>query len=107
MGQPEDPWQIHEYLVLQRADTSERFTFAAQNATGCYAVGQLGKHYGRCCKDHGEVPVVHLRAGTYKGRAVPVFSVCGQQKLDPRTPSAPPSDPVPSVSGDLDDEIKF
>ena len=31
---------------------------------GAYAVGQLGKHYGRCCKDHGEVPLVHLRAGT-------------------------------------------
>lgn len=106
-GQPEDPWQIHAYLVVQRTDTSEMFTVAAQNPTGVYAVGQLSKHYGRCCKDHGEAPLVHLRAGTYKGRAVPVFSVCGQRKLDPNAPSPPPADPVPSVSGDLDDELKF
>ena len=33
-GKPSDPWQHHVYLVLQRGDTTELFTYAASSLTG-------------------------------------------------------------------------
>src|SRR5262245_42368387 len=38
-GKPADPWQHHVYLVLQRGDTGELFTFVASSVTGRRAIG--------------------------------------------------------------------
>ena len=46
-GKPADPWQHHQYLVLQRTGTAEMFTFVTSTETGRRAVGNLLRHFRR------------------------------------------------------------
>ena len=48
-GQPADPWQHHQYLVLQHTGTAELFTFVTSSKTGRRAVGNLLRHFDRAC----------------------------------------------------------
>ena len=50
-GQPADPWQHHQCLVLQNTDTQELFTFTTASRTGRRAVGTLLRHYERMQRD--------------------------------------------------------
>jgi hypothetical protein len=43
-NKPADPWQPTAWLVLQRVDTGEMFTFTTSSNTGRRAVGNLTKH---------------------------------------------------------------
>ena len=101
-GLPEDPWQLHEYVVLQRTDTSEIFTFTATNSTGRFAASRLLKHYNRTCKGADEVPLVQLRTGKHKQRPVPVFVVVGSRPL-----SAVAKPDGSNTESFVDDEIPF
>ena len=68
-GEPQDPWQHAQLLVLQDTRTSELFTFATSSKTGRRAVGTLLKHYDRMQKTNpGELPVVRLRTGGFQHR---------------------------------------
>ena len=102
-GQPADPWQHHQYLVLQHTGTAELFTFVTSSKTGRRAVGNLLRHFDRMRKTHpDELPVVRLRTGGFQHRDdrvgfvnTPVFVVCGRQSRDsvakPDTSLAPSS----------------
>jgi hypothetical protein len=89
-GQPADPWQHHQYLVLQDTKTLELFTFVTSSKTGRRAVGNLLRHFNRTRKSHpDELPVVRLRTGGFQHRDdrigfvnTPVFVVCGRQSRD-------------------------
>jgi hypothetical protein len=78
-GQPEDPWQRHNYLPLQHSETKELMTFGTSSKTGRVAVRNLMNHYDRLRRrkpDH--LPVVRLSVGGFqKDRvgwvSVPVF----------------------------------
>jgi hypothetical protein len=108
-GQPADPWQHQNYVVLQHADTAELFTFVTASKTGRRAVGNLLHHYNRMLRTHpGELPVVRLRTGGFEHRdervgrvKTPVFQVVG------RAPQDSVAKPDTSVAADLDDEISF
>ena len=89
-GRPADPWQHHQYLVLQHTGTSELFTFVTSSKTGRRAVGNLLRHYDRMRKTHpDELPVVRLRTGGFEHKDsrvgfvnTPVLVVCGRQSRD-------------------------
>lgn len=89
-GQPADPWQHHQYLVLQHTGTAELFTFVTSSKTGRRAVGNLLRHFDRMRKTHpDELPVVRLRTGGFQHRDdrvgfvnTPVFVVSGRQSRD-------------------------
>ena len=108
-GQPADPWQHFNYLVLQRGDTGELFTFTTSSKTGRRAVGNLLHHFNRLQKTHPDMfPVVRLKKGgyTHKDTRVgwvhtPVFAVVG------RAPRGSTAKPDTSLKSDLDDELPF
>jgi hypothetical protein len=108
-GNPQDPWQHHEYLVLQNTDTRELFTFVTSSKTGRHAVGNLLRHYNRTRKDHpDELPVVRLKTSGFKHKdprvgwvTTPMFVVVGRTTRD----SA--AKPDTSTGAFLDDKIPF
>jgi hypothetical protein len=108
-GKPTDPWQHHVYLVLQRADTGELFTFTASSNTGRRAIGTLLRHYDRMGRTHPDMfPVVRLKAGGFQHKddrvgwvKVPVLAVVGRHAKDDV------AKPDSSVAADMDDQIPF
>ncbi len=108
-GQPADPWQHHQYLVLQNTRTSELSTFVTSSKTGRRAVGNLLRHYDRMRKSHpNELPVIRLSTGGFQHRddrvgwvKTPTFIVVGHA---PRDSAATPDT---SVAANLDDEIPY
>jgi hypothetical protein len=108
-GRPADPWQHHVYLVLQRGDTSELFTFASSSMTGRRAIGTLLRHYDRMQRARsGEYPVIRLKVGGFQHKddrvgwvKVPVLAVVG------RTPKDSAAKPDSSIASDMNDQIPF
>jgi hypothetical protein len=108
-GQPEDPWQHYNFVVLQCVETGALFTFSTRSKTGRRAVGSLLKHYDRDRRTHpNDVPVVRLRSGGYMhpddriGFVVtPLFQIVNRQ---PRDSAAKPDT---SIGIQLNDEIPF
>jgi hypothetical protein len=108
-GKPSDPWRHFIYLVLQRGDTGELFTYTASSITGRRAIGNLLRHYDRMQKTHPDMyPVVRLKVGGFNHRDervgwvnVPVFAVIGRVAKD----SA--AKPDTSLAADMNDRIPF
>jgi hypothetical protein len=108
-GKPSDPWQHHVYLVLQRGDTGELFTFATASITGRRAAGNLLRHYNRLQTTHPNTyPIVRLKTGGFQHRddrvgwvSVPVLAVVG------RAPKDTAAKPDSSLKSDLEDDIPF
>jgi hypothetical protein len=108
-GRPQDPWQHHVYLVLQRADTGELFTYVTSSITGRRAIGNLLRHYDRMRKTQpDEYPVVRLKVGGFNHRddrvgwvATPVLAVVGRQPKDST------AQPDTSPAADFDDAIPY
>jgi hypothetical protein len=109
-GRPADPYQHHVYLVLQRGDTSELFTFATSSMTGRRAIGTLLRHYDRTQRTRStDYPVIRLKVGGFQHRddrvgwvKVPVLAVVGRA---PKHGAATPPDS--SLAADMNDEIGF
>jgi len=101
-GAPRDPWCKQYYLPLENAETGELLTFVTGSQGGNSAIGRLTNQFVRNVRNG--LPLVRLAAGSYKhkqfGRVeVPEFSVTGWTgggHVD-----------VPSVGGDMSDEIPF
>jgi hypothetical protein len=108
-GKPQDPWQHHIYLVLQRGDSAEMFTYVTSSITGRRAIGNLLRHYDRLQKTHPDMyPVVRLKVGGFQHRddrvgwvATPMLAVVGRQPKD----SA--AKPDTSLATQMGDEIPF
>jgi hypothetical protein len=108
-GRPQDPWRHFNYLVLQRGDSSEMFTYTTASVTGRRAVGNLLRHYDRLQRTHADCyPVVRLRTGGFNHRdprvgwvTTPVFAVVG------RHPKDSTAQPDSSTAADMTDEIAF
>jgi hypothetical protein len=108
-GRPQDPWQHHIYLVLQRGDTQELFTYVTSSVTGRRAIGNLLRHYNRMQKTHpDQYPVVRLKIGGFNHRddrvgwvATPVLAVVG------RVPKDSAAKPDSSPTADMNDQIPF
>jgi hypothetical protein len=105
-GQPADPWVHAIYLVLQRVDNSELFTFVAMSKTSRRAVGTLLRHYDRMQRTHpGYLPIVRLKVGGYQHRdprvgwvKTPVIAAMGQ---------VPGENAVKPKPADFGDEVPF
>jgi len=108
-GKPADPWQHHVYLVLQRGDSGELFTYVTSSVTGRRAIGNLLRHYDRMKKSQpDQYPVIRLKIGGFQHRdervgwvATPVFAVVGRM---PRDSAAKPDT---SPAADINDEIPY
>jgi hypothetical protein len=108
-GKPSDPWQHQIYLVLQRGDTGELFTFTTSSKTGRRAVGNLLRHYDRMQKTHPDMyPVVRLKVGGFNHPdtrvgwvATPVFPPVG------RHPKDDAAKPDSSPAADMNDSLPF
>jgi hypothetical protein len=106
-GQPADPWQHQQLVILQDTTTSELYTFVTSSVTGRKAVGNLLRHYDRMRRHHpDDLPVVRLGKGgfNYKDSRVgwvdvPLFVVVG------RAPRDSAAKPDTSISAALNDEI--
>jgi hypothetical protein len=105
-GQPADPRVHTVYLVLQRVDNSELFTFVAMSKTARRAVGIHLRHYDRMQRTHvGYLPLVRLKVGGYQHRdtrvgwvKTPVIAAMGQ---------VPGENAVRPTPADMNDEIPF
>ena len=110
-NEPEDPYQRHDYLPLQRTSTGEIYTFCAQSKTQRGAVGNLIRYYNRAQKQKetaGTYPVVRLRVGIRQhsdprigSYRIPVLAVVGKAAKD----SA--AKPDTSIGADMGDKIPF
>jgi len=106
-GKPADPWQHHVYLVLQKADTDELFTFVTSSVTGRRAIGTLLRHYERMQRTHSDqYPVVRLKVGGFQHKddrvgwvKVPVLAVVGRHAKDDA------AKPDTSLAADMNDSI--
>lgn len=93
-GNPRDPWQFSNYLVLklpgETADEENLFTFATSSKGGLGAVGELCKVYGKAMRSRpDEFPIVALQVDSYMhpnkefGRIkFPIFEVVGWEKKE-------------------------
>jgi hypothetical protein len=105
-GKPSDPWQHQIYLVLQRVDNSELFTYVTSSITGRRAIGNLLRHYDRMQKTHaGYYPLVRLKVGGFQHRDdrvgwvnTPNLAVIGR---------VPGTDAVKPGPADMNDDIPF
>jgi hypothetical protein len=108
-GRLADPWQHHVYLVLQRADTGELFTFVTSSVTGRRAIGTLLRHYDRMQRTHpDQYPVIQLKIGGFQHKdnrvgwvKVPVLAVVGHHTKDDA------AKPDTSLAADMDDSLPF
>jgi hypothetical protein len=102
-GKPQDPWSHQVYLVLQRGDSGELFTFVTSSITGRRAVGTLLRHYDRMQRTRpDQYPVVRLKVGGFQHKddrvgwvKTPVIAVVG------RTPKDSAAKPDSSLAADL------
>jgi hypothetical protein len=106
-GEPEDPWQEHNYVVLESVENGDLVTFATSSPTGRRAVGLLLKSYIAEQKRHPDTyPLVRLKHQDKTGPnglkyKVPLFVVVG------RTPKDSAAKPDTSLAADMSDAIPF
>ncbi len=109
-GDPRDPWQFGNYLVLKDPETGEFFTFTTGTRGGITAIADLCRHYARDVKQHpGTYPVIALKADSYAhpnrayGRVkIPVLTVVGRVVRDDTS-----SGGMQSAADDMDDQIPW
>jgi hypothetical protein len=66
-GEPRDPWQFTNTIVLIELETNELFTFSTSSRGGLNAIGQLSLRYGEHMRQKpDETPVLELGSGSYK-----------------------------------------
>jgi len=68
-GEPQDPWQFTNYLILADPNTKELYTFAASSQGALGAVGELCKEHGKHMREKPDkYPVIELGVGSYLHR---------------------------------------
>lgn len=84
-GQPRDPWQFSNYLIMKEPDSDQLFTFTTSSRGGINAVGDLCKRYGKEMRQRpNDFPIVSLDVDSYRhpnkayGKIfVPVLRIAG------------------------------
>ncbi|MCA1452168.1 hypothetical protein I6F35_02925 [Bradyrhizobium sp. BRP22] len=88
-GQPRDPWQFSNYLIMKTPGEDDPddalFTFTTASKGGIGAIGELCKAYGKVMRQRpDEFPIVKLDVGSYAhsnkqfGRIkFPIFEIVG------------------------------
>jgi hypothetical protein len=88
-GQPRDPWQMSNMLILREIGTSGDeqglYTFTSSSRGGLSAIGMLSKAYGRKIRENDELlPVVELEGSSYPHSNkrygiidIPIFKLVG------------------------------
>ena len=65
-GQPRDPWQLSNYLLMKGVSDGELYTFTTGSKGGRDALGDLCKEYGKVLVQHAsEYPVVAIGVRFY------------------------------------------
>lgn len=66
-GDPRDPWQLTNYLILKEPDTDKLYTFATSSKGGMGAIGKLCGSFGKHMRQKpDELPIIALNVGSYK-----------------------------------------
>jgi hypothetical protein len=66
-GNPRDPWQRTNYLILKDEAGDQLYTFAASSKGSINAIGELAGAYGKRIRQKpDDLPVVALGAGKYQ-----------------------------------------
>src|SRR5262249_47472200 len=66
-GEPRDPWQFSNYLILLDAETKDAYTFTTSSRGGLGAIGELSKAYGKRIRQEPDCyPVIELEVGSYQ-----------------------------------------
>ena len=82
-GDPRDPWQKTNWLILKEEAGDALFTWSPSSKGGLSAIGQLCERYGKMIRQKpGQFPVVELQASSYRHERfgklfVPVLKVVG------------------------------
>lgn len=84
-GQPRDPWQLSNYLIMKDPSGDQLYTFTTSSRGGLNAIGELCKRYGKEMRQRpGEFPIVALDVDSYRhpnkayGKIfVPVLRIAG------------------------------
>lgn len=84
-GEPRDPWQLSNYLLMKEPGGEELYTFTTASRGGLNAIGELCKAYGKAMRQRpDEFPIVILKVGSYQhsnkayGRIkYPIFEISG------------------------------
>lgn len=92
-GQPRDPWQFANYLLLKRYDADDDdsiYTFTTSSRGGLNELGALAKKYGKLMRQHeNEWPVIEIGSDSYQHKIrsygmidTPVFKLVGWAAKD-------------------------
>jgi hypothetical protein len=116
-GNPRDPWQFTNHLVLANPDDGQIYTFVTSSKGGLNALGVLCKQYGQAMRQRpNEWPIVELGMGSYahrdksRGRIKhPTFKIVGWAPKDGNdvTPSPAEPPPIPKTSNTADAVRRF
>lgn len=101
-GQPRDPWQLSNYLIMKDPESNQLYTFTTSSRGGLNAIGDLCKRYGKEFRMRpDEFPIVSLDVDSYRhpnkqyGKIfVPIFTIAGW------APKAEFSDALEAEAGD-------
>jgi hypothetical protein len=102
-GEPRDPWQFTNNLVLREIETGEVYTFATSSKGGLGAIGELCKVHGKHIRQQpDDYPIVELDIGSYQHRdrslgriKYPIFKVVGFINKDELTADKAPATEPP------------
>jgi hypothetical protein len=105
-GNPRDPWQFTNRLILADPEDGQLYTFATSSTGGLSAIGTLCSTYGQDMRQHpDEWPIVELGVGSYAhnnksyGRIkFPIFEPVGWTPKDSNEvwPASPPPETGPT-----------
>jgi hypothetical protein len=103
-GEPRDPWQFSNYLIMRRVKDGEIFTFTTSSKGGLGCIGELSKAYGKAMRQQPDkYPVIELDVGSYQHRdrslgriKYPVFKIVDWTAKDGgNTPASEPPKSLP------------
>jgi hypothetical protein len=112
-GQPRDPWQFSNHLILIARDGGDLYTFTTSSRGGLSAIGELCKSYGKQIRQRPDQhPVIELDVGSYQhsnrsyGRIkFPVFTVvdwASKAEIEDGAPAGPHNPPAADDKPALD-----
>jgi hypothetical protein len=96
-GEPKDPWQLSNNLVLADLETEALYTYSTSSKGGLSAIGELCKEHGKHVRQKpDDVPIIELDVDSYQhtNRAYGEIRVPKLKRID-----WVPTDKLPSIDG--------
>jgi hypothetical protein len=108
-GNPQDPWQLCNYLLLEDTESGQLLTYTTASVTGRRSVAALVQSYRRAFGQDA-YPVIQLRVGGFKHRdpkigfvPTPILNIVGRVQRNSQPAKQIEAKSAAKEGGSLDD----